>query len=210
MKNHSARVYYAPIPDRAAGVDILPKERLKEIESVASSRVRREKYFVWKLLEYALKDAFNLEIANLQFTKKANGKWICPDVCFSLSHTDGALCVAVSHSSVGVDIEEVKSLREGLSEKILTDGESDVFRLLPECERGEQLLKLWCEKEAIFKSLDRDALMPKTIETKDYTTHTERVTLNGREYLIAVCAESVELVRTDLKLPISRRNYKLI
>lgn len=190
MSDSFATVYYAAIPEREPVRDVFPKEREDEIFLCRSDKARIEKYYVWKLLEYAVKDAFNLEIDNLQFTKTPCGKWICPDVFFSLAHTDGLVCVAVSESTIGVDAEMIKPMRAGIEAKILTERELCEFTALAESERDIYLLERWCKKEAIFKMRGGEALMPRSIEVEEYSVFTDRVNLGEREYLLAVCAES--------------------
>jgi len=191
-------VYYAAIPQREPVRDILPKEREQEIFSCKSDKARIEKYYVWKLLGYALKHAFNLKIDNLQFTKTPDGKWICPDVFFSLAHTDGLVCVGVSDSPIGVDAEMLKPLRPGIEEKILTERELCEFAALTEREREEYLLDRWCRKEAIFKMRGGEALMPKTIEADEYPAFTERLTLRGQEYILAVAAGEAQFLQAEI------------
>ena len=198
MSDSCATVYYAAIPERAPGDDIKQLSRREEILTCKSSKVRAEKYYVWKLLGYALKDAFNLEIDNLQFTKLPGGKWVCPDVFFSLAHTDGLVCVAVSGTPIGVDAEVIKSMRVGIERKILTERELCELSSLPLCERDDYILDLWCKKEAIFKMRGGDALMPRTIEVDKYPTLTESVTLCGQEYLLAICADSARFLKAEI------------
>ena len=188
-------VYYAEMPSLIGNAELYPKERMTEILRCRSEKTRKDKYWVWVLLEKALADAFDLDIANLKFTKLPTNKWISDKCCFSLSHTDGAVAVAVSELGVGVDIEEVKSLRSGIEGRILTDFEISALAGKTLAEREEYVLEKWCEKEAIFKKGYSEALMPRTIETSDYKTEKLRVTLSDKEYLIAVCADSEVILR---------------
>ena len=51
-------VYVAHIPETCDFKGVLPLARREEIESCASLSVRRQKYAVWKLLEYGLQQTF--------------------------------------------------------------------------------------------------------------------------------------------------------
>ena len=188
-------VYYAKMPSYIGDRELYPQQRMTEIFRCRNEKTKREKYWVWVLLEKALADAFNTDITNLQFTKLPNNKWISDKCDFSLSHTDTVLAVAVSNSAVGVDIEGIKALRSGIEGKILTEREISQLSGMTLAEREEYILEKWCEKEAIFKRGNSDALLPRTIETTDYKTEKIRVTLSDKEYLIAVCADGDVVLR---------------
>ena len=125
-------VMYAPTYECDTSLPLVPSERQQEIARCKNDKVRREKYLVWKLLERAVTERFKLDFANLKFTKSANGQWVCPDLFFSLSHTDGAVCVAISDKPVGVDIEKVRPLRTEILERALTQSEREYAHSLPE------------------------------------------------------------------------------
>ena len=80
ITDNQTLVLYAPIGEGSIGDDIYPRARRDEIARCKSEKVKREKYFAWKLLRKALTDHFNLDFDNLQFAKTANGQWICSDV----------------------------------------------------------------------------------------------------------------------------------
>lgn len=188
MDNRSKTfVLYAPLPSGDIGADLYPKERMDEIKKCASQKARREKYYVWVLLGKALKELLNLEIDNLQFTKNSNGKWISRDVCFSLSHTDGLVAVAISDSPVGVDCELIRPMKAGIEKKMLTECELRELGLTSPEDRDIYILDSWCSKEAVFKMKDGEALLPRTIECSEYNARTERVLADGREYILAYC-----------------------
>ena len=165
---------------------LYPPERYKEVERCKNARVKQEKYTVWKLLEKAVTNHLNLDFANLQFTKTANGKWICPDFHFSLSHTDGLVCVAVSRTEVGVDVEIVRDINEGLKKRILTEKELSFMETLPSKEKQRFLLESWVKKESIFKKSGNKMLMPNNIETSEYRTELRYIEIGGDRYLISV------------------------
>ncbi len=192
-------VFYAEMPMQIGGESLVPKERMQEIEGCKNEAVRREKYYVWKLLEIALKKALNLNIANLKFTKLDTGKWICEDCFFSLSHTDGALAVSVSLHPTGVDIEKIQPLKEGIERKILTEKELSVCSSLEEGKRSEYILECWCKKEAIFKMGEGSALLPKNTEADEYSVRAEKLVLGGSKYLLAAVSEcDIELCKIEM------------
>ena len=183
-------VIYAPITDAATSAPLYPPERQAEIDRCKNDRTRREKYLVWKLLERAVSERFNLDFANLKFTKSENGQWSCPEFCFSLAHTDGAVCVAVSSSPVGVDIEKVAPVREGLYSRVLTDSEREELLRLPEGEGALFFLETWVKKESLFKRDGGECLAPRSRDTLSSDAITERVTVGDSDYLIGLAAKN--------------------
>ena len=134
-------VYYAQTSVDTAERELYPRERTEEINGCKNESVKREKYYAWRLLEYAIKDVFSLDFNNLQFTKLPSGQWICDGCRFSISHSSGRVAVAVSDSDVGVDIEAVHDIDERIANKALTDAEFSHYKRLKDGSREEYLLE---------------------------------------------------------------------
>ena len=197
MKRGDAIVIYAPMTDADISVPLHPRVRYDEICDCKSVTVRKEKYLVWELLKRVVTEYVNLDFDNLQFTKTENGQWICPEFCFSLSHSHGLLCVAVSDSPIGVDAELVRPIKDGLGERILTDSELHYKSALSPDDANIYLLECWVKKESIFKREGGKALMPRTIEVGDHKTVLRRVTLDRDEYLI--CVSCIDTDKIEFK-----------
>ena len=135
-------------------------------------------------------------IKTLNFSKQDGGKWICDKCSFSLSHTEGALAVAVSRAPVGVDIEPISKDVSHIAERFLTDEEYSAY-ITAEGDKNEQLLKVWTKKESLFKKSGGKALMPKTLNTLDSTkkTVTKAVTVGADTYITSVATDTPERVR---------------
>lgn len=190
-------VAYAPIGDADISVPLHPESRYNEIVKCKNPGVQKEKYLVWKLLEKIVEKHFNLEFANLKFTKNDNGQWLCPDFYFSLSHTDMLVCAAVSDQPIGVDAELVRAVRAELEGRILTEKERDAIKRLPPDKQGEYLLESWVKKESIFKKEGGHALLPNRIRTDEYNTSVRRVACGTAEYLIAVCQDRADEIEIN-------------
>ena len=187
-KNIDTLVVYAPII-KSDILPLYPTERYLEVTKCKSEKTKREKYSVWKLLEKVVTEELKLDFANLQFTKTDNGKWICPEFCFSLSHTDNLVSVAVSPFLVGVDVELVRPIREEIGRKILTDSEAEYMRALPQTVRGRYLLECWVRKESIFKKEGQKALLPCSFRADTCPTQLHTLKYCGEEYIISVCTD---------------------
>ena len=188
--NTDVFVLYAARGEADIGTPLYPPERYREVMTCKNEKAGREKYLVWKLLEKATRECLNLDFDNIKFTKKPNGQWVCPDFYFSLSHADGALCVAVSDAPVGVDIEKIRILKDGIAKRFLTERELERWRLLPEDERCDFLLRSWVKKESDFKMRGGVSLMPVSAETLDSDVFISELVILGEKYLLSVSTES--------------------
>lgn len=194
-------VYFASLPEHLDESKILLLEgsRLKEIEKIKNERVRREKYYVWRLLEYALSDALGFDLSSLAIEKNENGKWVCPsgECYFSISHSRGALCVAVSDISVGVDVEEIRSPSSDIlafARKILNSRELSEFSLLEEEEKISFLISKWTQKEAVFKMIGGKTFSACDVATDSVFVKTENVILNETKFVVSVAVEREDAI----------------
>lgn len=194
-------VYFASLPEHLDESKILLLEgsRLKEIEKIKNERVRREKYYVWRLLEYALSDALGFDLSSLAIEKNENGKWVCPsgECYFSISHSRGALCVAVSDISVGVDVEELRAPSSDIlafARKILSSRELSEFSLLEEEEKISFLISKWTQKEAVFKMIGGKTFSACDVATDSVFVKTENVILNETKFVVSVAVEREDAI----------------
>ena len=183
-------VYLAHVPFPVEDERIFPPARAEEINSCSHPDVRRNKYYVWKLLERALKLSLGLNLKELNAVCTENGKWECPSCCFSLSHSGDVVAVALSRKPIGVDIEKCDEARfnRALAEKITTAHEREALEKRGALQ-GAELNALWTQKEAIFKLLGGRAFQPKNIEVSEYNTVTKAVQDQEEKYFLTVASE---------------------
>lgn len=192
--------YICEIPSEYMPCEVFPSERNNEIIKTKNEKQKAEKYFAWRLLEYAISRLLDKSIEEISFKKGDSGKWSADGFDFSLSHSNGVVAVAISAHRVGIDIEEVSIPKsKSFASRILTDVETDELSALDDVEREEYLIKKWTQKEAIFKSRNLSVFSPKktTKENGEYLK-TELLELGGKRYFCSVCALSdcakIELV----------------
>lgn len=189
-KPNVLNVYTASVVNNGKIKAVVPKERETEIRNCTNKDVKREKYYVWKLLEYAFMHTFNKKLKKLGLRKTYCGKWVCDGYEFSLSHSSGAVAVAVSDVSVGVDIERKRQIREGLADKILTNSEKEEYGVVSEEQRNEWLMRKWTQKESVFKTLNLKACPISAINTDGVKTL--EVKVGDADYYLSVCSESID------------------
>ena len=189
-------LYLAAIPEAGEPGEIFPPERRREIESVTNERVRREKYYAWKLLEYGLCRSLGLKIDDMEFEKTPFGKWTSPSCHFSISHSHGIVAVAVSRDAVGVDVEPlVKPVSDRFADRIFSECEREVYSSLPEDERLKYLISAWTVKEAVFKTTDKECFIPSEICIADSRVSTTEIVDGGMTYLVSVATPTPDRIR---------------
>ena len=198
-----ADVYVAKMPDEIGNDLLFPSERQNEVLACANDRARRQKYYVWKLLGYALQRSCGLEMDALAFHKEKSGKWTVPNCYFSLSHSYNAVAVAVSNRPIGVDLELISDRKEGILQKTLTAAERAEYETLPPNTKLEYLIKTWTQKESVFKKVGDGLFRPSKIVLDGQFTDTRKIALDGEEYMLSVAANDIADVRYYLDVDIS-------
>jgi phosphopantetheinyl transferase len=184
-----ADVYVAPLPERTIEQPLYPPTRQSELDTCKSERVKREKYFVWKLLAYAIKQRYSKDLSELHFEKIENGKWSC-DLCeFSLSHSKNALCVAISDAKIGVDIERIPTEPpELIVKKILTEESLERYHGMPQSKKCEFFTTEWTRRESLFKYCEDKASFTAELP-KDVPAKTQALTLGNEDYILCVTTD---------------------
>ena len=189
-------VYVAKLPPTESAEALSNIERQAEIDAISNERVRREKYYVWRLLEYAMRQSLGIDPAEVLFKKSANGKWTC-EVCeFSLSHSGDALAVVISKEPVGVDIERERIKRpDAMANFILTANERREYENISNEAREKYLIRKWCEKESAFKLQGKESFKPSEIETAEFFSTVTETELLSEKYILAVSSKSKDTVK---------------
>ena len=189
-------VYLAALPEKDISEPLASEVRQADIDSVSNDRVKREKYYVWKLLEYGLMRSLGIKIEELSFTRDKSGRYMTDRVEFSLSHSKGALAVAVSRAPVGVDIEDVETAcREGMPRRFMTDGEYERYKSLPEDEKQRFFITAWTAKEALFKASHKEAFVATDIDSNSTSLKSYEISVGGRAYSLSVATATPERIR---------------
>ena len=95
--------------------------RQKDIDLTINPLSKKQRYYVWQLLCYALKSKFGDDFNQRDLTKDQNGKWHCPLCQISLAHSQNMVVVALSNlkDALGVDVEKLRPTTQKLADKIL-------------------------------------------------------------------------------------------
>ena len=184
-----ARVFVAGFDGSVDVKPVSPAARQRYIDSCNDGQAKRQRYCVWVLLDYALKQTVGKGVDEFSFTVDTNGKWHCDGgVDFSLSHCGNVVAVAVSEQPVGVDLEAVNEPRFNLrlANRILTEREQALFDKLPQERQPQALLEFWTKKESLFKRDGNKAFVPSAIDTTTNNSSCLSIVMNDEQYTIAV------------------------
>lgn len=184
-------VYLAKIPLNTDYSPLYPSDRNDEIWGVKNQKVKSQKYWVWKLLEHALKSSFGINIEDVEFFKTKSGKWLCDKCCFSLSHSENVVAVAVYNQKVGVDIELIREIDQDAVIKRLTESEKEQLSNLSPDVRQRFLIEKWSQKESIFKSSDNEIFLPSKIDTTKKSVLSKLVVIDQKEYVLSIASENI-------------------
>lgn len=188
-------VYTATIPERDEMPPLSCALRQTEIDGVSNADVRRQKYYVWRLLEYALERSFGLKSADLSFQKEGN-RYVCDKAFFSLSHSGSTLAVAVSRDVVGVDVEQIAAREtERLAQRVFTPAELAQYESLSAEEQSRCFFRVWTAKEALFKAAHKDSFIPTEYDTLLGGVKSFEQIIGGESYFLSVATKTPERVR---------------
>lgn len=161
--------YYADITDLSfndSDLDIFSIERKSYILSIKDYRRRLQSYFVWKLLLKILPQD------NLNFTVLPTGEWVEKDnkIFISLSHSNNLVCVTISNSACGIDVEMRSDKILKLKNKYKITNSNDLIL---------DLTKKFTFEEAYFKS--KNAPKSTSINVSDKLNNSYVITCCGAE-----------------------------
>ncbi len=193
------RVFVAPVPfDGGCG---LTEQVKTETESCTNGELKAQKASAYSLLAFAVNEAYGKGLDG--FTKNPYGKPCLPYCFLSLSHTAGAVAVALSDGEVGVDIENLASYRYSptLAERTMTADELKKIASAQGRENAE-FLKLWTAKESAFKLSGNGAFNPRRVAVGYNTVKSYEVALNG-VFALSVAGEG------EAEITVIGGNYKI-
>lgn len=185
-------IYYLKTSDLKLDFDfskVLSKTRKEKLNSISNEELRVQSICAELLLQYAFKE-YGFDIPK-QYEYLGNGKPVSSDVFFSITHTKGAVMVAVANNVVGIDLEKKKDLEPLLAKKILT---KDEFEFYQNNQAGEYLLDSFVRKESYFKMTGEGIGNNLTKESvDDILNSSKQVALCFDDYLSIITTKQKDL-----------------
>lgn len=170
------------------------QKRLNDIKKCQSEKTKKEKFYVWKLLEFALQNSLSLNVKDLNFKKKDNGKWTLDECYFSLSHSGNLVAVAVSDAPVGIDIQKhvLLKITPKLLELILSKEEIAKHPHIA----NDEILRMWSIKECAFKMSEEKAFIPHHFSVDDFPHQKSLdITCQDELYKLSFLCDNISCVK---------------
>ncbi len=114
--------------------------------------------------------ALGVRPSALAFVTSVHGKpaLASSDLTFNLSHSGGLAALGIAQGrAIGVDIEEVRPLKEDIAGRFFSAREVAALRALPAAEQLDAFYRCWTRKEAIVKAIGEGLSHP--LDTFDVT-----------------------------------------
>lgn len=137
---------------------LLSPSETKRLESIKSDNRRREYLLSRALMRHALSQKFHLQEKDWQFIEQPESAPVIhnlpENIYFSLSHSRGFICFAISSCPMGIDIEASNKRRDfpALAAMFMNNEELDNL-VQNESTEIDYFYRVWCAKEAYYKSL---------------------------------------------------------
>lgn len=165
----------------------LPLYTRQEIAHTTNAVAIDQKRASYGLLDQAL-ELLEIEADFARFTK-VNGKPIAPDFCFSYSHSNDLVFLAIAAGDVGADIERVDQQRNFSKLK------NYICAANEKVENIDELTKLWTQKEAAFKFLGEKQFLPKQIIVDHFNCQSLQIDLGEEKYYASVCTNKKSVIK---------------
>lgn len=183
-------IYIMPIDQNIIKTDFSCAKRMKELSEISNSELLNEKRATWTLLEMAVKHSVNLDAQSIDFKKSRFGKWMCDEVCFSISHSEKYAVVAVSNNNCGIDFEIVNEINSRFSKENISKMKK---RIKCENDADNSFLGLWTKKESLFKLKGKGSFIPARVDANFPLCKT--VYVNEFDMIMSYCGDSVNKMR---------------
>ena len=192
LNSDTVYVYLAKFDATVEVKPVQPAIRNQAIQRCTDALTRQQRYCVWRLLDYALKEHCGKGVDSYNFNVATNGKWTSnAPAQFSLSHSNNVVAVAVSAREVGVDIEAVSSFTQRASDeafvcRVLNSTERQQLMYCEPSRRDMKLALLWTHKESVFKLDSGPFFAPSSIDTAKRFADSRLLEIADSEYALSV------------------------
>ena len=129
--------------------DFLSENRREKFEKLKLKRDKENCVISYLLLKKALKD-FGVEEFEIYIGE--NGKPFLKgnaEIFFNMSHTESGVAVVADKNPVGIDVQDILPVRNGVVERCFSEKEKEILSSSPAPEK--EFTRLWTLKESIIK-----------------------------------------------------------
>lgn len=145
-------IYFFDSYDRFSCEDFLrflPADRREKCEKLKKKRDKENCVIAYLLLKRALDD---FGVTDPEIITGENGKPFLKNnenVFFNISHTDSGVAVVADENPVGIDVQDILPLREGVIERCFSQEEKE--QIFKSDSPDKEFTRLWTLKESAVK-----------------------------------------------------------
>lgn len=137
----------------------VPEATRSKIERYARSRDAQRSLLGEVMARYLLHRKTGKSLPDTPFTTGDKGKPI-PDgfdgIHINISHSGDWVAVALAHAAVGVDVEKIKKVPEGVARRFFSDAENQWLKsAVDDEEKAHIFFTLWTLKESFLKAIGK-------------------------------------------------------
>lgn len=173
-------------------LELLTKERREEISRLYFDEEKKQRTISELFVRYLACRFINKKNEELIFSKNIYGKPFVQNTqnfCFNISHTKNVIAVAVSRTSIGVDVEHICCCDSRIVDRFFCPMEIEYVRRDLK-KMKEHFCEIWTMKEAYIKWLGKGLSEPlNSFDVLDENLPCFFTTLKKEDYRISVCQE---------------------
>lgn len=132
-----------------------------------------------------------------------------PDIHFNLSHSGDYVCCALGDAPVGIDIQKIVSIKEGLAGRFFTEMDNQRLEKCNEGEKEKLFFRMWSIKESYVKLTGRG--LSEGLNAFEIDWEKNRIVVPAaeayfeewgglREYCMCVCMEKSFVLPKPIKV----------
>lgn len=201
------KIYYTSVSElsdekAAELLKCVPAEKQQKLLSVRNIAAKKESIAAWYLLFKDLSER-GIESYSIAFSDKGKPYFEDLPLCFSLTHSAGFVCCAVSEKEVGIDAEQIKTVKDSVIKKVLTPDERATL-----LDKDSSFIRYWTMKESLLKHCGSG--ISEELFTLDFSNYAESEEFFFRNLLftvikkdgfyISVCGEEKDRNFIEVKL----------
>lgn len=189
IKLYKAKITDFTQADYANQYSLLERAIREKIDAKGTEKSRLQSLAGYILLYRIMEESFPKEQLKISFNE--HGKPLCDFCFFSIAHSADRVVCVVSDKPIGVDIQQIKSVKQRKSYMIFNKAESDYVNQNVKLI-SQRYVEIFTKKEAAIKMLGLSLSQAATIDTlsKDFKFKT----CQKDDFFITICSENVSVM----------------
>ncbi len=167
--------------------EMMTQDRQKKVSRFRFDEDKKRSVFAEMLAKEMISEKLGVPIESIVIKTDENGKPFAQglDIHFNISHSSDLVICALNDKPIGVDIEEIREVKNKLIDFVCTENEKS-FVQNSEFEKPKRFFEIWTAKEAYFKFLGSGITDIKSINTlsDEFKKHLE--SFEYENYIISI------------------------